>query len=199
MRPLLSRSLLAIPFLSCAAQRPPDAIPPTIRWLKPSETAPHGQAPSAQLRLLTTTPDGAKTYALILSQGDEVLSALQTFANEQHVVSAHFSAIGAVRDPEVGWFDPARKQYKGMSLHEQMEVLTLSGDIALGVDGKPVVHTHVALGRSDGQSWGGHLLAATASPTLELYVTTYPEAIHKRFDPATDLQLIDLSLGRQAP
>jgi len=77
--------------------------------------------------------------------------------------------------------------------------LTLSGDIALGVDGKPVVHTHVALGRSDGQSWGGHLLAATASPTLELYVTTYPEAIHKRFDPATDLQLIDLSLGRQAP
>jgi predicted DNA-binding protein with PD1-like motif len=88
---------------------------------------------------------------------------------------------------------------KGMSRHEQVEVLALLGDIALESDGKPVVHTHVVLGRSEGQTWGGHLLAAIVSPTLELFVTTYPEPLHKRFDPATDLQLIDLSLGRQTP
>ena len=199
MTHLFSRSMLAIALVSCAAQQRPDASSPAIRWLKPSETAPHGQAPGVQLRLLTTAPDGTKTYALVLSQGDEVLSALQAFANDQHIVNAHFSAIGAVRDPEVGWFDPTRGQYKGMLLHEQMEVLVLSGDIELGVDDKPVVHTHVALGRSDGQSWGGHLLAATVSPTLELFVTTHPEPLHKRLDPATDLQLIDLSLGRHTP
>jgi uncharacterized protein len=192
----LSQSTLAMALVSCPAARTPVPDSPAIRWLKPSETAPHGQAPGAQLRLLTNAPDGTRTYALILSQGDEVWSALQTFANDQHVVSAHFSAIGAVRDPEVGWFDPTRKEYKAMSLHEQMEVLMLSGDIALGVDGKPVVHTHVALARSDGEAWGGHLLSATASPTVELYVTTYPEPMHKRFDPNTDLQLIDPSVGR---
>lgn len=169
---------------------------PVVRWLKPSETAPRGQAPGAQARLLTTHPDGTKTYALVLSRGDEVWTALAAFANDHRVVSAHFSAIGAVRDPEVAWFDVTRKQYKAMSLHEQMEVLTLSGDIALGANGRPVVHAHIALARSDGQAWGGHLLQATASPTLELYVTTYPEPLHKRLDPATDLQLIDLSFGR---
>ncbi len=165
---------------------------PEIRWLKPAETTPHGQAPGARDRLLTTLPDGTQAYVLILQTGDEVVTALQDFAHRHHVVSAHFSAIGAVRDPEVGWFDPTRKQYKAMSLAEQMEVLSLTGDIALGANGQPVVHAHITLGRSDGQAWGGHLLRATASPTLELFMTTYPEPLYKTLDPATGLQLIGL-------
>jgi hypothetical protein len=132
----------------------------------------------------------------VLSQGDQVQAAIAGFANDHHVVDAHFSAIGAVRDPEVAWFDESRKQYKAMSVHEQMEVVALSGDIALGVDGHPVVHTHLVLARSDGQSWGGHLIEATVSPTLELYVTTFPDPLRKRLDPATDLLLIDPSLER---
>jgi predicted DNA-binding protein with PD1-like motif len=196
-RPLRLGLLLLVTTASCgAAPRAPEAEAPVIRWLAPSETGPHGSAPGAQARLLTTQADGTKTYVVILTRGDEVLTSLVDFAKAHQVVNAHFVAIGAVRDPEVGWFDPARKQYKGMTLHEQMEVLTLAGDIALGVGDQPVTHAHVALGRSDGRAWGGHLLQATASPTLELYVTTYPEALRKRLDPATDLQLIDPSLGR---
>jgi uncharacterized protein len=176
--PLSLGLLLLVTTASCGATpRPPEAEAPVVRWLAPSETGPHGSAPGAQARLLTTQADGTKTKA-------------------HQIVNAHFVAIGAVRDPEVGWFDPARKQYKGMTLPEQMEVLTLAGDIALGTGDQPVAHAHVALGRSDGRAWGGHLLQATASPTLELYVTTYPEALRKRLDPATDLQLIDPSLVR---
>jgi predicted DNA-binding protein with PD1-like motif len=190
----LSPVALAIACLSCSDHLPPGPSAPVVRWLKPSETAPHGAAPGAETRLLTTRSDGTKTYALVLSQGDQVQAAIAAFANDQHVVDAHFSAIGAVRDPEVAWFDEGRKQFKAMALHEQTEVLTLSGDITLGVDGQPAVHTHLVLARSDGEAWGGHLIEATASPTLELYVTTYPEPLHKRLDPATDLQLIDPSL-----
>jgi predicted DNA-binding protein with PD1-like motif len=189
----LSPAVLAFASLSCAAHSEPGPSAPAVRWLKPSETASQGRAPGAKVRLLTTQPDGTKTYVLVLYQGDQVQAAIAAFANDHHVVDAHFSAIGAVRDPEVAWFDESRKQFKAMSLHEQMEVLTLSGDITLGVGGEPVVHTHLVLARSDGQSWGGHLIEATASPTLELYVTTYPEPLRKRLDPATGLQLIDPS------
>jgi hypothetical protein len=188
-------STLAMAALSCNAPRTPGPDTPNVRWLTPSETAPHGQAPGAQVRLVGTQPNGTKTYLLVLSQGDEVVSALATFAKDHEVVNARFSAIGAVRDPEFAWFDPSRKQYKAMSLHEQMEVLTLSGDIALGVNGQPLVHAHVTLAGSDGRAWGGHLLQATASPTLELYATTYPEPLHKQLDPATDLQLMVPSFG----
>jgi predicted DNA-binding protein with PD1-like motif len=169
---------------------------PAVRWLKPSETAPHGRAPGAKVRLLSTQSGGTKTYVLVLSQGDPVQAAIAAFAADYHVVDAHFSAIGAVRDPEVAWFDEGRKEFKAMSLHEQTEVLTLSGDITLAVDGQPVVHTHVVLGRSDGAAWGGHLIEATTSPTLELYATTFPEPLPKRLDPATGLQLIDPSFAR---
>jgi uncharacterized protein len=192
----LSPAVLATALLSCAAPSPPGPSAPAVRWLKPSETAPHGAAPGAETRLLATHSDGTKIYVLVLAQGDQVQAAIAAFANDHHVVDAHFSAIGAVRDPEVAWFDESRKQFKVMALHEQMEVLTLSGDIAVGVDGQPAVHTHLVLARSDGEAWGGHLIEATASPTLELYMTTYPEALHKRLDPATDLQLIDPSVQR---
>jgi predicted DNA-binding protein with PD1-like motif len=168
---------------------------PTIRYLTPAEAAPTGEAPGVRIRLLATQSNGVKFWVLVLSHGDEVATALAQFAREQGVVSAHLSAIGAVRDPEVGWFDLDRQQYKAMRLEEQMEVLTLSGDIALGEDGQPVVHAHMALGGSDGQAWGGHLLHAIASPTLEVYVTTYPDALHKRQDPHSGLQLIDPSIS----
>jgi uncharacterized protein len=192
----LSPAVLALGCLSCAARSRPGASAPVVRWLKPSETAPHGRAPGAKVRLLSTQSDGTKAYVLVLSQGDQVQAAIATFATDYHVVDAHFSAIGAVRDPEVAWFDESRKEYKAMSLHEQMEVLTLSGDLTLGVDGRPVVHTHVVLGRSNGEAWGGHLIEATTSPTIELYATTYPEPLRKRLDPATDLLLMDPSLER---
>ena len=194
----LSPVLLAIACLSCADHVAPAPAAPAVRWLKPSETGPHGAAPGAKARLVATQSDGTKTYVLVLSQGDPVQAAIAAFANEHHIVDAHFSAIGAVRDPEVAWFDESRKQYKAMALREQMEVLTLSGDVTVGVDGQPVVHTHLVLGRSDGEAWGGHLVEATASPTLELYVTAYAEPLHKRLDPATNLQLIDPSLEGQA-
>ena len=182
--------VLAALLPSCAAHEP------VVRWIKPAEAVPHGQAPLATHRLLSTQADGSKAFVLILSRGDEALSALAAFARDEKVVNARFVAIGAVRDPEVGWFDVTRKAYKAMSLDEQMEVLTLSGDIALAESGQPIVHAHLVLGRSDGSAWGGHLLRATVSPTLEVYVTTYPQPLYKRLDSETQLQLIDTSLIR---
>jgi hypothetical protein len=67
------------------------------------------------------------------------------------------------------------------------------GDIAL-YQGKPTVHTHMVVGLPDGTTKGGHVLDAQVSPTLEVMVTVDPIAMHKRFDPGTDLTLIDPTL-----
>jgi len=69
----------------------------------------------------------------------------------------------------------------------------MSGDIAL-YQGKPVVHTHMTVGSPDGAIRGGHVLEAHVSPTLEVMVTVDPVTMQKRFDPETDLTLIDPSL-----
>jgi predicted DNA-binding protein with PD1-like motif len=189
---------LALPLLlSCGEPRGTSGTEePVVRWLAPAEVSPHGEARGAKLRLVSSQPDGAKSYVLILSKGDEVMTALADFARDQKVVNAHFVGIGGVRDPEVAWFDLTRKEFKTMSLAEQMEVLTMSGDIALAESGQPIVHAHLALGRSNGKAWGGHLLHAVTSPTLELYVTTFPQPLYKRADPDTGILIIDPSLVR---
>jgi hypothetical protein len=41
------------------------------------------------------------------------------------------------------------------------------------------------------------ILHAIASPTLEVYITTYPVALHRTADPYSGLQLIDPSIARE--
>lgn len=49
----------------------------------------------------------------------------------------------------------------------------------------------MTVGSPDGTTQGGHVLAAYVSPTLEVMVTVDPATMQKRFDPDTDLTLID--------
>jgi uncharacterized protein len=135
--------------------------------------------------------DGAaKTYALVFERGDEVMDGLQRFAAEHHLDGAHFTAIGAFSDVTLGYFDWERKEYRENDVPEQVEVLTLAGDVAVD-DGAPTVHAHVVLGRSDGSALGGHLLRAHVRPTLELILTETPRHLRKRHDEQSGLALID--------
>jgi predicted DNA-binding protein with PD1-like motif len=161
-------------------------------YVAPPDAGPKGKAPRMQVQLLNP---GQKTqqYAVIFYQGDEAFSGLLEFAQKYHVTSAHFTAIGAVNGATLGWFDPQRKMYKKIPINGQHEVIGMSGDIAL-YQGKPVVHTHMIVGAADGTTRAGHVLAVYVSPTLEVMVTVDPVTMQKRFDPDTDLTLIDPAL-----
>src|SRR5271155_2684931 len=158
-------------------------------YVAPSEAVPRGKAPKMQVRLLNPG-EPTKQYAVIFYQEDEAFSGLLEFAEQYHVTSAHFTAIGALDEAVLGWFDPQRKMYKKIPISGQHEVIAMSGDIAL-YQGNPVVHTHMVVGGPDGTTRAGHVLDAYVSPTLEVMVTVEPVAMQKRFDPETDLTLID--------
>ena len=111
-----------------------------------------------------------KTYALIFDKGDEVVKELTAFATEHRLAAAHFTAIGAFSQVTLGYFDRARKDYTKIPVREQVEVLSLVGDVARQ-DGEPKVHAHVVVGKVDGTAHGGHLLDARVWPTLELVLT----------------------------
>jgi len=160
-------------------------------YVPPPDAGPKGKAPRMKVQLLNPGKP-PKQYAVIFYQGDEAFSGLLEFAQKYHVTSAHFTAIGAVNGATLGWFDPQRKMYKKIPIQGQHEVIGMSGDIALYQE-KPVIHTHMLVGDSDGTTQGGHVLAAYVSPTLEVMVTVDPVTMQKRFDPETDLTLIDPS------
>lgn len=133
-----------------------------------------------------------RTYALIFETGDEIASNLKQFAKENNLSGSSFKAIGALSDAKVGWFNWETKKYQtAAEFHEQVEVLSLIGDIALH-DGKPEVHAHIVVGRKDGSAHGGHLQEAHVRPTLEVILTESPEALQKHYDPESALALISL-------
>ncbi len=70
------------------------------------------------------------------------------------------TAIGAFSGVTLGYFDRDRKEYKKIPLQEQVEALSLIGDIAVTEDSSPALHIHAVVGRSDATTRGGHLLEA---------------------------------------
>ena len=141
-------------------------------------------------KLLDAT--GQKTFALVFDKGDEVVAELTAFAKAERVGAAHFTAIGAFSEVTLGYFQRDRKDYKRMVVAEQVEVLSLLGDIALDPTGVAKAHAHVVVGLSDGQTRGGHLLAARVWPTLEVILVESPAFLRKRHDPDSGLALIEV-------
>ena len=132
-----------------------------------------------------------KTFAVIFEKGDEFVEGLTQFAKDNKLDASHFTAIGAFRSALLGFFDREKKDYKKIAIDEQVEVLSLIGDIALS--GKePKLHAHVVVGKPDGTAYGGHVLQAHVWPTLEVVLTESPRHLRRKTDPETGLALIDL-------
>lgn len=131
----------------------------------------------------------------VLDKGDEALASITEAARKHSLDAAQITAVGAFAQAEVGYFDRDKRDYDRIRVDEQVEVLSVLGDIA-DKDGAPVVHAHAVLGRRDGSVVGGHLLSAQVWPTLEVILTEVAPALAKRVDPETGLALIDLDASR---
>ena len=135
---------------------------------------------------------GGKTFAVVFDTGDEVASGLLAFARKYRLAGSHFTAIGAFEGATLGYFDWQQKDYQKIPVREQVEVLSLVGDISLDEKGEPKVHAHVVVGRFDGTALGGHLLEARVRPTLEVILVESPKHLRRRYDPESKLALIQL-------
>jgi predicted DNA-binding protein with PD1-like motif len=136
--------------------------------------------------------EGLRTIAVVLEPGDEAMAAIASFAVEHRLGASHFTAIGAFSRAVVAYFDWSTKRYRNIEIDEQVEVLSLVGDIVIERD-LPKAHAHVVLGKADATAHGGHLIEGRVRPTLEIIVTETPRHLRRRFDPDSKLALIDPS------
>lgn len=136
--------------------------------------------------------ENPRTLIVILDTGDEILSSLKLVAQTEQLAGSSFKAIGALSGVELGWFNWETKKYQtAIKLQEQVELLSLIGDIALK-DDKPQIHAHLVIGRKDGTAHGGHLLSAKVRPTCEIIITESPKHLQKEIDPESGIALIRL-------
>lgn len=139
---------------------------------------------------LLTEAGGSRTYAVVFEPDETVMGPLLAFLRQEEVTAARLTGIGALKSVTLGYFDWETKEIEQREFHEQVELLSLAGDVALR-DLEPQVHAHVVLGRRDNSTLGGHLVDATVRPTLELIIEDAPTELRKTIDAKSGLALIN--------
>lgn len=131
------------------------------------------------------------TFILVFETGDKVIENLTNFARQKSVAGAFFFGLGAFEHATLAFFDLAKKEYEYIPIEEQVEVMSMIGNISMYRD-EPKIHAHAVIGKRDGTAHGGHLIEGLVRPTLEIFVTTSGEELRRSLDETTNLPLLDL-------
>jgi predicted DNA-binding protein with PD1-like motif len=134
-------------------------------------------------------------YFVRLERDEDVLKVLTDFCAEKGIESGSFRAIGAVKEARIGYYDLTKKEYGSKMYEAEMEVASMTGNVAL-VDGKPFIHCHAVLSGiapgTENQPVGGHVFEAKVAVTLEVHLEVFNESIERKLDEDIGLKLLDL-------
>lgn len=129
----------------------------------------------------------AKIYRL--KGGESATEGILRIAIREHIKSARVEAIGGVDRAVVAYFNHRTKKYEEHDYEEFLEVTSMLGNITLK-GGKPFLHLHTTLGRSDMSVIAGHLISARVHPFLEVVITRTENTAVREFDKKTGLNAI---------
>jgi len=141
------------------------------------------------MRAKETDFGGRRALVVVCTKGEEAFETVATTVREREIRAAQVTAVGGFASADLGYFDGTVGDYVHIPVSEQVEVLSLIGDVAQD-SGETALHLHAVLGRRDGSTVGGHLLRGEVWPTLEVIVTEVAPELAKRYDPQTGLALI---------
>jgi len=134
-----------------------------------------------------------KGYILRLFKSENLIEELTNFCNNNHIHSGMFHGIGAVLGAELGSYDLVKKEYRFKKLNKPLELISLTGNIAL-VDRKSFLHVHAVLSDENLTCFGGHLKKAFIGATCEVYLFDFETDIERFYDKEIGLKLLNCDL-----
>ncbi|MGN0023981.1 MAG: PPC domain-containing DNA-binding protein [Candidatus Avelusimicrobium sp.] len=130
-----------------------------------------------------------RTYLFKLPKGKDLLESLADFCHDNQVKCGVVSVVGSVSNATVGYYDQSKKKYEKKVINEEMELLSLTGNVSIQ-DNRPQVHAHVVFAGKDFNAVGGHLMPGTKIYVCEAYVQELVgEPKVRRMDKVTKLSL----------
>lgn len=111
-----------------------------------------------------------RTFVLRLERGEEILSALANFCNENKIKGGLIQGIGALSYARLYAVKNSEEfETREDEFQEPIELVSCLGNIS--TTGKePLIHLHVCLGSQDKSSKIGHLLEGKISFTGEFFI-----------------------------
>jgi len=131
-------------------------------------------------------------FVLRLEQGDDILKTLRDFSDTQKIKAAFFEGIGSLYRAKLGHYDfKDTKTYKYETFDEDLEILTLSGNVST-MNGHALPHAHITLGRRDFSVIGGHLEEDSLANMVEVNLVGMVGKLEKAKDSSIGLNLMQL-------
>ena len=141
-------------------------------------------------------------YLARLDNGVDWRGEIESLAAEVDADAAWFTAMGAVQDAEIWFYDQDEYEYEPVEFDEPLEVASCVGNVAwLDTEergssssrtpsdgGERFAHTHAVLSRDDGETLAGNLNAGTVFAG-EVYMRTFDTTLDRKHDETTDLDL----------
>ena len=121
----------------------------------------------------------------------EMINFVTEFAEKNAIMTATFTAIGALKCAKLGFYDQEKHEYLETLLSAPQEIASCVGNISLK-EGKPFVHAHAVLADRKGNTKAGHLLEGKVF-AAEVHLTELVGAkIVRKNDAVTGLSLWDI-------
>lgn len=130
------------------------------------------------------------TYIVRLDVGDEIISSLKKFVNDENIKLAQINGLGGTSEFTIGVRNPITKQYDPTDYSGRYEIANIHGNVT-EMDGEPYLHIHIGCGNEKGEYRGGHLLRCVIGATAEIFVTTYEGIVKRKLDEKTGLQVFN--------
>ena len=128
-------------------------------------------------------------YLLRFDRGEEVIAGLAVFAAQERIPGASFTAIGAAEKVVISFYHGRLKQYEDMVIKDELEIASLTGNIAWK-ENAPVVHAHGVFSDRNMKSFGGHVKKCVVSFTCEVALSVFSKKIERMYDKTTGLNLL---------
>jgi len=135
---------------------------------------------------------GTDKYMLRLESGDDILQSLRQFATTKRLGASLLEGIGSLSKVKLGHYDFKTKQYRYETFEDDLEILSLSGNIA-SMNREPLPHVHVTLGRRDFSVIGGHLDEGSSANMVEIGLWKLPGKLVKARDAEIGLNVLRLA------
>ena len=139
--------------------------------------------------------DKSRAY-MTLAQGDNINETFESFAKVKGVGCAWLNGIGALENPEIGYYSLEDKSYYRKTFKGEYELTSLIGNITLK-EGKPFSHTHITFSDTEFRVFGGHLFNANITAAGEFIMQFGSDEINREMNAEIGLPLwcLEESLG----
>lgn len=123
-----------------------------------------------------------------LDHGADLVDQISKLAVDEGILVGSFSALGALTQAEIAFYDQESHEYSELLVEENSEIVSCTGNVSIR-DGKPFVHAHVVLAYSEGKTIGGHLLSGKIFAAELFLIELLGEPMVRKSDETTGLYL----------